>query len=284
MLELTLEELPEFIREIPSPPKQLFCLGADLLELLKLPRVAIVGTRNPTTYGSQATKELASKLAAQGVVIVSGLAYGVDAIAHEAALEAGGRCIAVLPSPLDNIVPVANRALAEEILEKGGALVSEYTPGTLPAVQNFIARNRLVTALSDAVVVTEASIKSGTRHTVKFAEEQGGTILAVPGSIYVANQAGTNEFIKNQKAQAITSYQDVLNELKLHFHDTHVREVKGSNRNEQTILDLMLQGVSNGDKLLESSGLDISKFNQALVMLEISGKVRALGMNHWAIA
>jgi DNA processing protein len=283
MLELTLKELPEFIQAMPSPPKQLFYQGADLLELLKLPRVAIVGTRNPTTYGRQVTEELASKLAAQGVVIVSGLAYGVDAIAHEAALDAGGKCLAVLPSPLDNIVPVANRALAEEILEKGGALVSEYTPGTIPAVQNFIACNRLVTALSDAVIVTEASENSGTRHTVRFASEQGRDILAVPGNIFMASQAGTNGFIKTDMAQAITSYNDVLEVLQLHAHGTHFKEVKGTNRNEQTILDLMLQGVSDGDKLLEGSGLDISKFNQALVMLEISGKVRALGMNHWAI-
>lgn len=283
MLELKLNQLPEFVREMPGAPKQLFCEGADLLEILKLPRVAIVGSRKPTTYGRQITEQLASKLAEQGVVIISGLAYGIDAIAHQAALEVGGAAIAVLPSPLDNIIPTAHLDLAEEITSKGGVLLSEYPSGVIPFKQNFIARNRLMSGLADVVIVTEAAEKSGALHTANFALEQGRDVMAVPGNIYSPMSRGCNNLIKSGQAQLVTSYQDVLDVLGLNDHVTPARQVRGRNQNEQAILDLMLQGISEGDQLLSASGIDTSKFNQSLTMLEISGKIRPLGGNHWAI-
>jgi DNA processing protein len=281
-LTLNSPGFPELLRHIPSKPKQLYVTG-NLQGLLTMRRVAIVGSRLISPYGEQVTVEFAKQLAGQGIVIVSGLAYGVDAVAHKAALDAGGYCIAVLPGPLDNIVPVYNRRLADRILETGGALVSEYPPGDVPFRQNFVARNRLMAGLADAVLVTEAAAQSGTRHTVNFAFDQDRLVFAVPGNIYAPGSAGTHHFIKIDKAALVTDYKDIMAALGIEVHRTKPRKVRGSNPNEQILLDIMLQGVSAGDELLLKSDLPVQKFNQAMAMLEISGKIRPLGANYWAI-
>ncbi|PIZ62545.1 DNA-protecting protein DprA [Candidatus Saccharibacteria bacterium CG_4_10_14_0_2_um_filter_52_9] len=282
-LTLGAADYPEELRNIPSPPKQLYCAGADLSELLKRPRVAIVGTRRMTAYGKMITLRLAQDLAEQGVVIISGLATGVDAVAHQAALDAGGLCIAVLPSPLDNVVPIFNRRLGQAILDQGGALVSEYAPGIPPQKQYFIARNRLVSGLADAVLITEAGEKSGAIHTANFALDQGRDVLVVPGNIHAAGSVGIHNLLKAGKAGAVTSYIDVINLLGLKDHSTPAPQVRGRNAYEQTVLDLMLQGISEGQILLEKSQLSASEFGRVLTMLEIGGKIRPLGANHWAI-
>lgn len=280
-LTLRSKDFPKVLRTIPSPPKQLYCRGA-LDSLLERPRVAIVGSRSVSPYGRQVTEQLAGALAEQGVIIVSGLALGVDAIAHQAALEAGGLAIAVLPGPVDKIYPVTNTALANEILDKGGALVSEYTTDEFAFKQNFIARNRLVAGLSQAVLITEPAEKSGSLHTARFALEQGKDVLAVPGTITTPTSVGTNNLIKSG-ATPITSYVDVLHVLGMHDHATPAREVRGRNAHEQTVLDLLLKGVNDGEQLLKQSALSISEFNQVLTMLEIGGKIRPLGANHWSL-
>jgi len=282
--KLTLKsvDFPEVLRDIPSPPQTLFQLGTPLTELLKRPRVAIVGSRGISGYGRQVTARLASELAEQGVVIVSGLALGVDCLAHQAALEAGGLAIAVLPGPLDRILPATNRWLADAILEKGGALVSEYDSGTYTYKQNFIARNRLMSGLAQAVLITEAAAKSGSLHTANFALQQGRDVLAVPGSIFSSGSAGTNNLIKAGATPA-TSYLDVLHVLGIEAHQTPVSAVKGRNAHEQTVLDLLLRGVSEGDELLDSSRLSASEFSQVLTMLEVSGQIRPLGANQWGL-
>lgn len=273
---------PEVLRHIPAPPKQMYVTGAPLEELLKRPRVAIVGSRKITPYGKQVTARLAKELVEQGIVIISGLALGVDANAHQAALEAGGQAIAVLPGPIEKIVPATNRPLARRILEQGGALVSEYEEGEEPFKQNFIARNRLVAGLADAVLITEAGEKSGSLHTARFTLQQGKDVLAVPGNITSQASVGTNNLIK-AGATPVTSYVDVLHILGLADHQTAAREVRGRNANEQTVLDLLLRGVSDGAQLLEQSSLPVSQFNKVLTMLEIGGKVRPLGANQWSI-
>lgn len=236
-----------------------------------------------STYGKQVTYELASRLAEQGIVIVSGLAYGVDAEAHRAALVAGGATIAVLPGPIDTIVPVAHRDLAQQIIARGGALLSEYASGAIPFRQNFVVRNRLVSGLSDAVLVTEAGAQSGCHHTVNFALDQGKEIMAVPADITRPHGAGSNRFLQLQHARAITSFTEVLEIMGIVPHTTPLAGVKGSTPQEQTLLDLMLDGMSDGELLLEASNLAVSQFQQTLTMLEISGKVRALGANHWTL-
>ncbi len=282
-LTLSSPDFPDALRQTAKSPKQLYYMGAPLNDLLKRPRVAIVGSRRVSIYGEKVTKDFASKLAEQGVLIISGLALGVDAMAHEAALESGGVCIAVLPSPLDRIVPANNQRLADEILANGGALVSEYAPGEIAYKQNFVARNRIMSGLAEVVLITEASEKSGTLHTAKFAIDQGREVFAVPGRIYDQGYEGANNLLKTFRAGIATDFTDILIALKLDYHKTAAKLVKGRNDNEQTILDLLLLGISDGELLLQQSAIEVSEFNQALTMLEIGGKIRPLGANNWAI-
>lgn len=273
---------PEVLRQLPQPPRQLFVTGFPLSELLAKPRVAIVGSRKPTPYGKQVTADLTRRLAEEGIVIVSGLAIGIDGLAHRTALEAGGQALAVLPSPLDSVVPATNRALGRQILEQGGTLVSEYSSGSAVYKQHFVARNRLVAALADAVLIPEAAEKSGSLHTARFALEQGKDVLAVPGNINSAASAGCNNLIK-RGAASVTDYTDVLHALGIATPKPAMRRPTGQNTYEQAVLDLLASGVSEGAQLLQQSRLDVSHFNQTLTMLEIRGLVRPLGSDQWAI-
>lgn len=273
---------PETLKQMAKPPKQLYVAGTPLEELLKLPRVAIVGSRDVTPYGKQVTLQLAGQLAEQGVVIISGLALGVDCLAHRAALDASGLAIGVLPCPIEKIVPVTNRRLGQEIVDNGGTLVSEYDAGTPPQKQYFIARNRLMSGLADVLLITEAAEKSGSLHTANFALQQGKDVLAVPGGIYSSGSVGTNNLIKSG-AVPVTSYLDVLHALGLKDHQAPAPKVRGRNAHEQTVLDLLLRGIISGETLLEKSKLSTIQFNQALTMLEIGGKIRPLGANQWSI-
>jgi DNA processing protein len=273
---------PEALRNIPTPPQQLYCRGAPLNDLLQRPRVAIVGSRGISAYGRRVTTELAGKLAERGIVIISGLALGVDAAAHRAALDAGGLTIAILPGPVDKIYPASNIRLGEEILAKGGTLVSEYATEEYSFKQNFIARNRLVAGLAQAVLITEAAKKSGSRHTVDFALEQGKDVLAAPGNITSPTSVGANSLIKSG-ATPVTSYADVLHALGLRDRAVDAKRVHGRNRHEQLVLDLLLKGLADGEQLLKQSGLAASEFNQTLTMLELGGKIRPLGSNQWSI-
>ncbi len=275
-------QFPDRLRHIASPPKSLYWAGAAADQLLQRPMVAIVGSRNATTYGKLVTQDLTSRLAEQGIVIVSGLALGIDGLAHRAALEAKGLTIAVLPGPVDTIAPAVHRGLADRILASGGALVSEYPSQSFTYKQNFVARNRLVAGLADAVLITEAALKSGSLHTARFALEQGKDVMAVPGNITAPSSVGTNNLIK-AGATPVTGLWDVLEALGLDHHLTPVHTVRGGNAHEQLILDLMLGGVNDGTALLEASKLQPSEFNRTLTMLELTSKIRSLGANQWRI-
>jgi DNA processing protein len=216
------------------------------------------------------------------VVIVSGLALGIDAIAHKAALEAGGGIIVVLAHGLDTIQPATNYALAKRIVASGGVLVSEYPARTPPVPLNFIARNRLVSGLSDGVLITEAAARSGTMHTANFALEQGKTVMSVPGSIFNPLSEGTNNLIKTG-AVPVTTSRDVLFALGLSEARQPDAEVFGDNEAETAILRLLRQGVSETAELLTKTGLDTATFNQAVTMLEINGKIRPLGGGQWTL-
>ena len=284
--KLTKRSIPERLQQIPSPPKVLYSCGANLADLLQRPAVAIVGSRKVSTYGRQITTKLARELAEQGIVIVSGLALGVDALAHQAALDAGGLTIAVLPGPIQTIYPASHRNLAIQILQKGGALISEYAPDgqAFNFKTNFIARNRLVSGLADALLITEAAEKSGSLHTARFALEQGKDVLAVPGNITSSTSVGTNNLLP-AGATPISSYEDVLHVLQLQQKTiVPLRVAKGANSEEQAIIDLLKAGTTDGEELQRASQLDIAQFNQTLTMLEITGKIRSLGANQWALA
>lgn len=272
---------PDTLLHMASPPKVLYAAG-DLQNLLAHPRVAVVGSRRVTSYGRNITTKLAGDLAGQGIVIISGLALGVDAIAHQAALDAGGLTLAVLPSPIENIMPVSHRNLAERIIRQGGAIVSEYPEGSQPFKQNFVARNRIVAGLADALLITEAAEKSGSLHTARFALEQGKDVLAAPGDITSPLSVGTNNLLKSG-AMPVTSPDDVLHVLNLK-PAIKVRKIRGSNPAEQAIIDLLSRDISDGAELLTQSELKVGEFGQTLTMLEITGKIRSLGANQWTLA
>jgi DNA processing protein len=282
-LTLTKSMFPERLRNIPTPPEQLFVKGSNVKELVEThPCVAIVGSRKVSVYGKTVTSMLAGELAKAGVVIISGLALGVDSIAHKAALDAGGLTIAVLPCGLDRIYPYSHRGLASQILEQGGALVTEYEQGAEIYPSNFIARNRIVSGLSNAVLITEAAARSGTLSTARFALEQGIEILAVPGNITSPTSAGTNGLIRTGATPA-TNVDDILHVLGIKRPKTTRKAPTSSNPEEQTLLDLLAAGIQDGSQILEKSGQDISRFNQNLTMLEIRGQIRPLGNNQWEL-
>ncbi len=278
LLTLKENDIPSRLACIPSPPKKLYVIGnTDLLN--RKYTLSVVGSRKVTAYGRQVTANLVHEVAGYGVVIISGLALGVDSIAHQAALDAGGETIAVLPAGLDNIYPSSHRNLAIRILERGGLLLSEYEPGMPALKQNFIARNRLVAGLGDGTLITEASRLSGTIHTANFALEQGKVVMAVPGNINSPQSEGTNNLISTG-AVPIASATDILNALELEAISTE-KEIFAANRQEQIIIDLLSQGITNGEELLIKSKLGNQEFSQTLTMLEITKKIRPAGSGHW---
>ena len=270
----------QIISGIANVPKKVYYIGS-------LPQqwpavVAIVGTRKPTAYGKEVTFKIAYDLAKKGVVIVSGLALGVDAIAHKAALEAGGTTIAVLANGLDHIYPATNRPLADAIVKSGGAIISEYPPGTPARDFQFLARNRIVSGIADAVIVTEAAARSGTLATVAHAFDQNREVFAVPGNITSPMSVGPNRMII-QGAHPALEADDILRVIAPHLISAQTILNMGSNPVEIKIIDLLKQGIREGNTLQQQSGFDASSFSQAMTMLEIGGLIRALGGNQWTI-
>lgn len=275
-------KFPDKLRKIPQPPQQLYYLG-ELGPIEELKVVSIVGSRGVTPYGRQVTIKFATELAKRGIAIVSGLALGVDAIAHQAALDAGGYTLAVLPSPVQAVYPASNRQLAKRILDQGGALISEYGEDDRSEAfkARFIERNRLVAGLADVLLITEASEKSGTMHTANFALEQGRTVMAVPGNITSPTSSGTNNLIK-AGALPVTEVEDILSALGLDGKTTQL-EILAATPEEQVVLELLKHGITDSALLLVQSQLAPTIFNQTLTMLEITGKIRPLGAGHWSL-
>ncbi|HUP26739.1 MAG TPA: DNA-processing protein DprA [Candidatus Limnocylindrales bacterium] len=271
---------PAALLNIAQPPKQLYVLG-DISPLTGKTVVSIVGSRAVTPYGKQVTTQLTRDLAKQGIAIVSGLALGVDGLAHQAALEVGGYTVAVLACGLDRFYPSAHHQLAKQILAQGGAIISEYPEGTEPYKLNFIERNRIVAGLCDGLLITEAAERSGTLHTANFALEQGKTVMAVPGNITSSNSRGTNNLIKTGAAP-ITSVDDILHALNLN-QQTELISVVAANPEEALIINLLQSGTTDVNELQAASKLSPELFNQTLTMLEITGKIRPLGAAQWGL-
>jgi DNA processing protein len=270
----------QIIDTIAKMPKTLYFIGN--LPTDRRPTVAIVGTRKPTAYGKEVTYQLAYDLAKKGVVIISGLALGVDGIAHRAALDAGGTTIAILACGLDHLYPAAHKDLANEIVKNGGAIMSEYEPDIQARDFQFLARNRIVSGLSDAVIVTEAAARSGTLSTVNHALDQNREVFAVPGNITSPLSVGCNALIK-QGALPITSADDVFEIIAPDLLNLQHTLALGSTPLETKIIKLIQSGIRDGDQLQQQSGADVSEFSQTLSMLEITGTVRALGGNQWTL-
>lgn len=266
---------------IPMPPKTLFYIGA--LPTKRVPTIAIVGTRKPTAYGTEVTNRLAYDLAAKGVVVVSGLALGVDALAHKAALQAKGVTIAVLPCGLNTIAPRTNRGLAIDIISNGGALLSEYAPGAeVSWKSNMLERNRLVSGLSDAILITEANAHSGTLNTAAHALAQGKTVFVVPGNITSPLSAGCNNLLK-QGATPVTEAADILQVIAPDLVEPQAALALGSNPLETAVIELLQSGLRDGEHIQKQLNLATGEFNSTLTMLELQGIIRPLGANQWTL-
>lgn len=275
-------DYPRRLKEINQAPPVLFIKGSINVE--DDWAVAVVGTRRVTPYGRQVTSEIAAFLAQNGVTVVSGLARGVDAIAHQTALQNGGRTIAVLGSGVDVIYPPEHRRLAGEIAQQG-ALVSDYPLGTQPDGINFPPRNRIISGLSLATIVVEAGEKSGALITAEFAVEQGRDVFAVPGSILAPQSEGTNKLIE-EGARPLLKMTEILEVLKLERipEKQSARKLNPLNPVEKKVLASLSQEPVHVDELSSLTGLSISEVSATLTLMELKGFVSHVGgMNYVAM-
>ena len=211
------KEYPEKLEKIYAPPAKLYLLGDA--SVLNRPSIAIIGCRDASEYGKKVAYNFAYELAKKGIVIVSGLARGIDICSHLGAVKAGGKTIAGLGSGFGHLYPSEHKKFCKEILQTGGAIISEYEYNKKPEKTNFPVRNRIISGLSEGVLVVEAKKKSGTLITVDYALEQGREVFAIPGEIEKENSYGTNELIK-QGAKLVTNIEDILEEIKCALQKT----------------------------------------------------------------
>ncbi|MBI2327678.1 DNA-protecting protein DprA [Candidatus Curtissbacteria bacterium] len=276
---------PANLRSISDAPAVLYYKGS-LLSQDDL-AIAVVGSRNATIYGRQVTEKLVSSLVMSGLVIVSGLARGIDSIAHWAALEAGGRTIAVLGNGVDMIYPPENKQLADKIVQNG-AIVSEFPLGFPSVPANFPARNRIISGLSLAVLVCEAAIDSGSLITAGQAAEQGREVFAAPGPITSKMSEGTNSLIK-EGVHPVTEASDILQVLdiarkKLQIESKVSQPVgKPSDKTEAAILALLDGGTKHVDLIVRESGMKTEQVSAALSMMELKGLVKNYGLGIWGV-
>lgn len=261
-------QFPPLLRAIHDPPPGLFLRGDADVELLSRPAVAIVGARACSGYGASAARMLAREVARAGLVVVSGLARGIDAEAHRGALEAGGATVAVLGCGIDRDYPAAHAELARRVAATG-LIVAEYAPGVAPAPWRFPARNRVVAGLSAVTAVVEARERSGALITADLALEEGREVFAVPGEITSALSAGTNGLLK-LGASPLTCAADVLSCFGIEQTDTTELEVSGETAR---VLALLCESAAGADELARASGLPASTVARALVELELGGRV-----------
>ena len=285
---------PALLRETYDPPVVLYVRGAwD--ECLERPCVAIVGSRRCSTYGQNAALMMSRELAQRGVTIISGLARGIDAAAHRGALEAGGRTVAVMGTGLDQVYPRDHKKLADEILNRGGAVVTQFPLGTPPVSENFPYRNRVISGLCLGVLVVEAAENSGSLITARLAMEQNREVFAVPGNITSRNSFGTNYLIKGAGAKLVQQWQDVASELppeiaaRLLPPPSKRAKNKGElvdqlqltpsdlSEHERRIFKLLSTDTPQQiDALAENTRLSITHLTSALLTLEMRELIRAL--------
>lgn len=289
---------PNLLREIADPPITLYVRG-EWQACFDLPGVGLIGSRMCSTYGENASEMLARDLASRGICVLSGLARGIDTAAHRGAIRGGGKTIAVLGTGIDAVYPKENTRLVSEILEAGGAVVSQFPLGTPPLKDNFPYRNRIISGLSLGVVIVEATEKSGSLITARLAMEQNREVMAVPGNITSRNSFGTNYLIKSG-AKLVQQWQDVVAELPAEVaadilppkiekangkHGSAGQELAPADlsSNERTIWTLLSPDEpAHIDGLLEESGLSFGDLNGALVGLDLRDLIRVLPGKHYA--
>jgi DNA processing protein len=280
ILTLADDGYPNLLREIPSPPPVLYIKGELTAE--DETAIGVVGTRRATRYGRDMTHRLSSGLARAGVTIISGLARGIDGIAHNAALENEGRTLAVLGCGVDQLYPPEHRKLSERI-QSQGALVSEFPLGTRPEARNFPIRNRLISGLSLGVLVIEAPRKSGALITTSFAADQGRTVFAVPGSALSPASEGTLQLLRDGAALAVDA-SDILNELNLERRQAAVetrRMLPEASGDERQVLELLQGEPRHIDEIAIDTGINISQLSAMLLQMQLKGLVRDAGGQHY---
>jgi DNA processing protein len=273
-------DYPASLRQIADPPPVLFVKGR--LPPVDTPAVALVGTRRATPYGRTVAERLARDLAQAGVAVVSGLARGVDTVAHQAALEAGGCTLAVLGNGLDQVYPAENSSLAGRIVGYGqGALVSEFPPGVPPDALNFPRRNRLISGLSAGAVIIEAGVRSGALITADFSLEQGRDVFAVPGSIFSAMSFGPNELLK-QGATPVTCAQDILDALNTSGPAPMAHSLPRLDEDESCIWEALAGDPRHIDDLARELKRGAGEVSATLTLLELKGLARQVGAMTYA--
>ena len=277
------KDYPAILTKIFDAPQLLYYKG-DIRNITNC--LAIVGSRKHTSYGARVTESIAGELAANGFTIISGLALGVDTIAHQAALKAKGRTIAVLGTGLDNksLYPPTNRKLADDIVANGGAIISEFPLGTEPLRYNFPMRNRIVSGLSLGTVVVEASEKSGSLITASCALEQGREVFAVPGNIFSDFSKGTNNLIK-QGAKTVSSAQEIIETFDFQYEARHtaLKKAVPASAEEEKIIAIIGCETRHINDIVRLSDLDTSRINSTLIIMEMKGMVRNIGGGEYII-
>ncbi len=272
---------PARLKEIYDPPPVLYVKGIN--PALEDWPLAVVGARKATSYGREVTRWLVRDLTGNNVLIISGLARGIDTVAHKSALEAGGKTVAVLASGLDIIYPPENRILAEQICENG-ALISEYPLGTKPRAEYFPRRNRIMSGLSLGTLVVEAAIKSGALITARMALEHDREVFAVPGSILSQLSNGPNQLIRDG-AKAVLGVEDILEEFNLNLtpYQTTFNKSFEENDTESMLMRFLSEGPIHVDELCRNTSLPVATVSSTLTMMELKGMVSQLGsMNYMA--
>lgn len=279
---------PQGLAEISDAPPLLFLHGNP--RVLDNPQLAMVGSRNPSASGRETAHDFARTLAAAGMVITSGLASGIDAASHRGALEGGGHTIAVAGTGLDRVYPAVNRGLAHAIVDQGGAILSEYPPGTPPLAGNFPRRNRIISALSLGTLVVEAALRSGSLITARLASEQGREVFAIPGSIHNPLSRGCHRLIR-EGAKLVESASDILEELMPQLQRFLAEEaqheadagVLGAVVELESELDEEYQRLlvaigdepTSVDRMVERSGLTAEAVSSMLLLLELQGFIES---------
>lgn len=269
------------LREIYEPPFLLYYKGN--IELLNQTSLAVVGTRKITAYGQQVVPKIVAPLVAQNITIVSGLALGIDALAHQTCINNNGSTIAVLGSGLDQIYPASNRYLAEKIINTG-LIISEYPPGTPPLKHHFPYRNRIISGLCLGTIVIEGNEDSGSLITAKYALDQNREIFAVPGNILAQYSTGTNKLIK-MGAKLITSTEDIFEELNIEQTKqfNQAQKVIADNKEEEIILNILSNEPLHVNDIIKQVQLDVATTNSTLSLMEIKGKIKNLGGSNYVI-